>query len=72
MQVFLVILENRHTDVQVEVFSDEAKAVERAKAIVEDYDYEPEEPDEEIDGWIFNATLSPEGDAVRVEMASVA
>jgi hypothetical protein len=71
MQVFLVIIEDRHTDVQVEVFAAEASAISRAKAIVAEYDYEPEEPDEAIDGWLFNATLSCEDDCLRVQAADM-
>lgn len=71
MTVWLVILEDRHTDVQVEVYGTRADAIERAIAIVDDYDFQPEEPDVLPDGWEFNATLSCEGDAVRVEKVEV-
>jgi hypothetical protein len=35
------------------------------------YDYTPDEPDEEIAGWLYHATLSREGDCLRVEEAGV-
>jgi hypothetical protein len=71
MNVYLVILEDRHTDVQVEVFVTKGAAVGRAKQIVEEYDYTPTEPDKPVEGWPFHATLSGEGDRVCVRMARV-
>lgn len=67
MTVYLVILEDRHADVQVWVYSDKGDALEHAEEIVEEYGHEPDEPDEPVEGWLFNATLSGEGDYVRVE-----
>ena len=69
--VFLVIVEDRHTEASVEVFASRAGAIARAVHIVSEYDYEPDEPDEPIAGWIFHATLSREGDYVRVEASDV-
>jgi hypothetical protein len=71
MKVYLVILEDRHADVQVEVYATLAAALRRAIKIMEQYGFTPEEPDAEIPGWLFHATLSHEGDRVRVEEAEV-
>lgn len=74
MKVFLVIIEDSHTsntDVEVLVFSEKESAVQAAKDIVQEYDYEPEEPYSPVDRWIFDAPLSDEGDFVRVEAAEV-
>ena len=71
MKVFLVIIEDRHVDVEVQVFSEKRDAIRVANGIVHLYDYEPEEPDEPVDGWIFHATLSCEGACVRVKEAEV-
>lgn len=71
MKVYLVIIEDRHEDVWVEVYATAEAALERAREVVEEYDFTPEEPDLEIPGWLFNTTLSDEGDCVRVEEAEV-
>ena len=71
MTVYLLIVEDRHTDVEVRVFATVAAAVASAKELQAEYDYEPDEPDEPIDGWIYHATLSCDGDCLRVQSAVV-
>jgi hypothetical protein len=71
MKVFLLIVEDRHTDVDVKVFADGAAAMLAAKELVDDYDYEPDEPDDAVPEWLFNATLSCEGDCLRVQAVDV-
>lgn len=68
MTVYLVIHEDRHTDVSVEVFTSQADAVENAEAIASDYDNAVVEP---VEGWIYNARLSDEGDYVSVREVEV-
>lgn len=70
-EVYLVILEDRHTDVQVEVYQRVEDALERFNKIVKDYGYTPDEPDGPMTGWLANATLSCEGDCVRVKQVKV-
>lgn len=72
-EVYLVILEDRHTDVEVRVFADRQDAIDHAEQIVEDYDYDDDKPalGNPPDGWLFHAVLSCEGDSVRVEKAEV-
>ena len=74
MNVFAVILEDRRLDVSVELFASRVVAESRFNEIVAEYDYTPdedEEPDDCPDGWLLNATLSSEGDAVRMEELTV-
>jgi hypothetical protein len=71
MKVYLIIIEDRHVDVEVEVYATAKAALDRARWIVARYDYTPEEPDEEIAGWLYHATLSREGDCLRVAEAKV-
>lgn len=80
--VWLVITEDRHTDVRVEVYRGEDAALEGAEEIVADeYDYEPTDEDEDdaarimaseaVPTWPFFAYLSGEGDCVYVTEAEV-
>ncbi len=63
MIVYVLVLEDRHIDVDVELFKKETEAVERAKEISTDYLH----PREEIcDGTIFHIRLNCEGDCVSV------
>ena len=74
MKVYLVILEDRHTAIQVEVFASQEQAIARAEAIVSDY-----APDADIEElcaklparWLFHKTLTTEGDTVYVEIAEL-
>lgn len=75
MKVYLVIIEDRHHDIEVHVYATAEAALDRAREAVEEYGYEPEDPgDASFDpasGWLFNACLSIEGDCVHVEEAEV-
>jgi hypothetical protein len=71
MKVYLVIIEDRHIDVQVEVYATAEAALERAREVVDEYGFMPEGPEGLLPNWLFNATLSVEGDCVRVEEAEV-
>ena len=65
--LFAVIVEDRHCDVQVEVWDDEAAAVDRAKAIAREYCRDDEDyAERRIAGWVFYARYSCEDDSVRV------
>jgi len=77
VNVFIVIIEDRHSDTQVEVFSGEVAAVEHAKAVVKEYGRYPEDISEGLTepmtraGWLYHATYSCEGDNVRVERKTI-
>jgi hypothetical protein len=72
MTVYLVILEDRHIDVRVEVFAKKVAAIARAEEIAEDYYYyESEEKESANPKWLFQARLSGEGDFIHVESAEV-
>ncbi len=61
--VYVVMLEDRHTDVDVELFKDKSKAIERAREIAKDYDH----PRDKIcNGCILYIRLNGEGDSVSV------
>jgi hypothetical protein len=67
-EVFIVITEDRHTDVEVDVFGDEQSAITHAKKIANEHcRHEEDYEEQKIEGWIFSAIYSCEGDCVRVE-----
>ena len=67
MEIFIVIIEDRHCDVTAHPFSNQDKAIEYAKAKAKEYcRYEEDYEEEDIDGWIFYAKYSCESDSVRV------
>jgi hypothetical protein len=70
VDIYIVILEDRHIDVEVTPFTTAATAIEAAQRqaheacrCAEDYE---ENPEYCTDNWIFAATYSGEGDSVRV------
>lgn len=69
-KVYLVILEDRHTDVQVDVYRAKEDALARAEALTAQYRHVPEEQ-HVVKKWLYNRRLSEEGDAIRVEEAAV-
>lgn len=73
MTIYLVVLEDRHSDVQIQCFAALVPAITRAKEITEHYrqqDNEPEETTEET-GWHYSAVLTGEGDYIHVEEADL-
>lgn len=69
---WIVLVEDRHTDVDAFPFSTEEAAVTEARAQVNANARHPEDIEEELtasmirDGWVFHVTYSCEGDNVRV------
>lgn len=64
MTIYLTIIEDRHTDVEVYPFSSKEKAVEYAKEYLETCGNDVRES--VVDGWLYHAQYSPEGDSVWV------
>ena len=78
-RLFIVIIEDRHTDVQVELWLEEAEAITRARTVAKErwsaesgvpYSEKLSGPMKKA-GWLFHVTYSGEGDAVRVERKDV-
>lgn len=72
MQVFVVIHEDRHADVEVQVFTTMATAIDAAKTVVTECT-DPHTWFEEAlndrmraGGWVYSAIYGTEGDGVRV------
>lgn len=69
MKVYLLIIEDRHIDVEVEVYLNKEKAINKAKmtaAIAVEYSH-GEIEEQQIEGWLYFARYSVEGDCIRVE-----
>ena len=68
MELFVVLIEDRHTDVQVEVFSGREDAIRYAQWIAVNW-IRPGATitEQQVDGWEYYATYSSEDDSVRVE-----
>ncbi len=67
MQVFVVIIEDRHTAVDIELFPTAEQAIEYAKECAPENASHPEDIEEEaIDGWLYFCRYSSEGDSVHV------
>lgn len=74
--LYVMVGEDRHSDVQVEVFTSESSAVQAAAQFIaysaSKNEYEADPEDSELnefmiaDGWVFYRVYSGEGDSVRV------
>lgn len=75
MKLYIVIWEDRHSDVTAHPFTDPDKAIAEAKRIAKEYareecDYEEHDYGRD-DGWLFYAQYSCESDHVRVVTAEL-
>ena len=68
--IYIVIIEDRHTDVKVKPFYDKERAINHARELAKGYcDYEEDYEEHDYgkdDGWLFYAQYSCESDSVRV------
>ena len=65
--IYCVIINDRHTDVNVEPYTNQEEAVDFARSTAKELCRFKEEYEEiEIDGWCFCAQYSCEGDSVWV------
>lgn len=72
--VWIVLIEDRHADVEAHPFSTEVAALEAAGKMATEYAYEPGDVnwDAELNqgmrnsGWVMYLPYGPEGDCVRV------
>jgi len=67
MKVYIVLINDRHTDIEVEAFSSDEKAIDYARKTAKEYCGSPEIYEEsQISDWLFYARYSSEEDYVRV------
>lgn len=67
MKIYVAIIEDRHTDVNVEVFTRPEPAIAFAKERAIEIARGEEIVEEPISSWLYDAICGVEGDAVRVE-----
>lgn len=72
MELFVAVVKDRHTDLEVEVFTDQGKAIawaeKQAKDNSQDGTIELDlNPMMVREGYVYHATYSPEGDSVWVQ-----
>lgn len=82
-EIFIVVIQERHSDVEVEAWTNLNVAIDRAREVAEDYArfpddiHEADDPDYglgegwESGGWKFWLGWGPEGDSVRVQAVTV-
>ncbi len=74
MKIYIVIVEDRHADVEVRPFSDSDTAITEARRVAESSarGFDIEEVDcSRVDNWLFCAEYSCEGDRVTVAVSDL-
>lgn len=66
-KVYILLIDDRHCDTEVRVYADKDTAIATAKELAHEYDRFGDYEERQIDGWLFYARYSCEGDHVRVE-----
>lgn len=67
MKVYAIIIDDRHSDTDVEVYADRERAIERARALAKEYCRREEDYQElQIADWVFHAEYSCESDSITV------
>ena len=65
MKIYVIVVEERHTDVEVKVYADALLAVEEARGLAKSYcRYEEDYEESDVKGWLFHAQYSCESDSV--------
>ena len=68
MKLYVALCQDRYEDDLIKIFRKPERAIEFCKRFMEDNRSRHSEIEEcEIDGWLYHATYSSEGDCVRVE-----
>lgn len=66
-EIYIVIVEDRHTDVEVIPFASKDAAILVARSLAKQYCRHEEDYEEcDIKGYLFNAVYSCEGDSITV------
>lgn len=66
-KLFVVLIQDRHADVDAEVWADKEKAIARARELAKEYCRFPEDYEErQVADWVFYAVYSCESDSITV------
>lgn len=75
MELYIVIIEDRHADTTAHPFTHKDTAIEAARRLAKEYCRDDEDYEEhdygKDDGWLFFANYSCEGDSIRVVTAEL-
>lgn len=67
MKIFIAMINDRHTDPEPFPFTTAEDAINFARTEAYEYAHTVEDVEEtNVDGWLYSATYSPEGDSVWV------
>lgn len=70
--MYALIIKDRHTDVEVQLFHHLDNAIAAARAAVHELARHPEYIEEEaVDGYVYYCRYSTEGDSVHVEEVEI-
>jgi len=67
MKVYVAIVEDRHTDTDIQVFRDKEKAIEWAKRQAKANGRGSKLEETDVPDWVYSAFYGTGGDSVRVE-----
>jgi hypothetical protein len=72
MKAYVVVIEDRHADVEVRVFDNPERAIQVAREIATENARRPDDfEEEEVRGWLYFARYSCEDDSVHVQEVEV-
>ena len=67
MELYVAMVDDRHTDPYARLFTTPERAIDYARRLAEENAARPQDVEEsEVEGWLYHATWSTEGDAVWV------
>lgn len=66
MKIYIVVCDDRHSDLDLQAFTDKDKAISEARKMAKEYSNEGDYEEHDYDGFLFYANYSCEGDKVYV------
>lgn len=71
MKIFTLLVNDRHTDPEIHLFNDKDLALDKSREIATTLSWNSLYTEVDLDGYIFYAEYTTEGDYVRVEEKEV-
>lgn len=68
MKIYVVIVQDRHSDIEIKLFANKEQAIDKARQLAHEYCSHKEDYEEDLEcrGWVFFVRYSCEGDNIRV------